>query len=75
MTRKDYVMIAAIVRELLADIERESAPMAVCDRTRFFTAGERLGVRNATLRMAQVLANDNPRFDRTRFIEACGLTA
>jgi hypothetical protein len=75
MTRKDYVMIADTLRGLLADIERESAPMAVCDRTRACLAGERLGVRNATLRMADVLANDNPRFDRHQFLQACSLNA
>ena len=38
MTRKDYILIADAIRELLADIERESGPMAVCDRTRFMAA-------------------------------------
>jgi hypothetical protein len=75
MTRKDYVMIADTLRGLLADIERESAPMAVCDRTRACLAGERLGVRNATLRLADVLGADNPRFNRHQFLQACGLSA
>lgn len=75
MTRKDYVMIAETIRELLADIEREAGPMAVCDRTRALMAGEHLGVRHAASRLADQLRQDNPRFDRTRFIEACGLTA
>ncbi len=46
MTRKDYILIAETLRGLLADIERESAPMAVCDRTRALMAGEHLGVRH-----------------------------
>ena len=75
MTRKDYVMIAETIRELLGDIERESGPMAVCDRTRALMAGEHLGVRHVAKRLADQLRQDNPRFDRTRFIEACGLTA
>ena len=75
MTRKDYILIAETLRQLLADIERESAPMAVCDRTRALMAGEHLGVRHAALRLGDQLRQDNPRFDRTRFIEACGLTA
>ena len=75
MTRKDYVMIAETLRGLLADIERESGPMAVCASTRAALAGERLGVRTVALRLADQLHSDNTRFDRTRFIEACGLSA
>lgn len=75
MTRKDYILIADAIRELLADIERESAPMAVCDRTRALMAGEHLGVRHVAMRLGDQLRQDNPRFDRARFIEACGLTA
>lgn len=75
MTRKDYILIADAIRELLADIERESGPMAVCDRTRALMAGEHLGVRHAASRLADQLRQDNPRFDRTRFMAACGLTA
>jgi hypothetical protein len=75
MTRKDYILIAETLRGLLADIERESAPMAVCDRTRALMAGEHLGVRHVAMRLGDQLRQDNPRFDRARFIEACGLTA
>jgi hypothetical protein len=75
MTRKDYVMIAATISELLADIDRESAPMAVCASTRAALAGERLGVRSVALRLGDQLRQDNPRFDMTRFIEACSLSA
>lgn len=74
MTRKDYVMIAETIRELLADIERGAAT-AVCDRTRNIITGEHLGVRHAALRLADQLHSENTRFDRARFIEACGLTA
>lgn len=75
MTRKDYILIADAIRELLADIERESAPMAVCDRTRACLAGEHLGVRHVAMRLGDQLRQDNPRFEMSRFIEACGLTA
>ena len=69
MTRKDYVMIAETIRELLADIDRESPGM------REVLRGERMGVASVARRLAEQLRQDNPRFDRTRFIEACGLTA
>lgn len=69
MTRKDYVLIAETLRELLADIDRESPGM------REVLRGERMGVASVARRLAEQLRQDNPRFDRTRFIEACGLTA
>ena len=69
MTRKDYVMIAETIRELLGDIDRESPGM------REVLTGERMGVASVARRLAEQLRQDNPRFDRTRFIEACGLTA
>lgn len=75
MTRKDYVMIAETLRQTLADIERESTAMAVCDRTRACLTGERMGVASVARRLANQLHSENTRFDRTRFIEACGLTA
>ena len=73
MTRKDYVMIAETIRELLGDIERESGPMAVCDRTRACLTGERMGVRNVALRLASRLHSDNDRFEIGRFLIACDL--
>ena len=69
MTRKDYILIAETLRELLADIDREPVGM------REVLTGERIGVRSVALRLADQLRQDNPRFDRTRFIETCGLTA
>ena len=75
MTRKDYVLIAATISELLADIAREGESESMSDRTRAVIHGEHLGVRHAALRLADQLRQDNPRFDRTRFIEACSLKA
>ena len=69
MTRKDYVMIADAIRELLADIDRESPGM------REVLRGERMGVASVARRLADQLHSDNTRFDRTRFMAACGLTA
>ena len=74
MTRKDYILIADAIRGLLAEIEREVAT-AGCDRTRNIITGEHLGVRHVAIRLSDQLRQDNPRFDCTRFIEACGLTA
>lgn len=59
MTRKDYILIAAALNEA-----RE-----------FSTIEERrYGVERAALRLADAIGQDNPRFDRGRFLAACGLT-
>jgi hypothetical protein len=75
MTRKDYILIAAALRETLADIERESTAMVVCDSTRAALAGERLGVRTVALRLGDQLRQDNPRFEMGTFLKACGIAA
>lgn len=62
MTRKDYVMIAEAIRDA-------ASPASGADGPRAQTA----------LRIADYIAdglyNDNPRFDRKRFMAACGFDA
>ena len=59
MTRKDYVMIADILRNNREDfIEGEDG----------FTVIEIIANQ-----MASALQADNPRFDRARFLTACGV--
>lgn len=57
MTRKDYIATADILDTLVATVEGD-ALTAVLDAVDEF---------------ALMFANDNPRFDRTRFINACGV--
>jgi hypothetical protein len=61
MTRKDYVAIAAAIHR---------TGMAV-------TIGEKktaeYAIRLAAFDIAATMANDNPRFDRARFLKACGV--
>ena len=63
MTKKDYIAIAAVIRdgalinlETLRDVE-------VNGQTRRQIAGT----------MANMLSRDNDRFDRERFLKACGV--
>ncbi len=67
MTRKDYVLIA---ETLLAE------RMRVID-SREYDDGEREDYETQCERdaraLADALANDNPRFDRERFLKACGV--
>ena len=58
MTRKDYEAIAG----------------ALQDARRFCeTDNQRRGTERAALCVATVMAADNPRFDRARFLKACGV--
>ena len=62
MTRKDYVLIAAALkraREYGIDHERSTAPDETLDA--------------ACFALEHALAQDNPRFDRARFLKACGV--
>lgn len=63
MTRKDYEMIADAVRP----VAEGSAD-----------AGSKVAVAVASAiaeNLAQALAHDNPRFDKARFLKACGVAA
>lgn len=58
MSRKDYVAIAtAIKRARLANTTR----------------GHAAGIDDAAILIAAELQADNPRFDRSRFLNACGV--
>ena len=63
MTRKDYAALAAGLRE---GVEATKA----CHSKDAQDAYEM-----AVYDVARVLAADNPRFDRARFLKACGVTA
>ena len=75
MTRKDYVMIAAALRETLAHIASNGDSERLSDNGRTFNSGEQSGMRYAALRVMEALANDNPRFERETFLKACSLSA
>lgn len=58
MTRKDYIAIANAIR--LAGTANTSR-------------GHNSGVYDVARILCETLANDNPRFDRARFLTACGV--
>jgi len=65
MTRKDYILIAARLKIAKADAVRSEdsrAAVDMCD-----------GIDLAAEHLADALATDNPRFDRERFLKACGV--
>lgn len=63
MTKKDYVRIAAA----LADTLLINCPSAE------YLAGATAARNSAVARIADALAADNARFDRARFLAACGV--
>lgn len=61
MTRKDYELLAQAVRDALYDPSVQ--PSTECQRA----------VRLVACHIADDLADDNDRFDRERFLKACGV--
>lgn len=61
MTKKDYEKIANVFYKTLGTI----------DRSWFEEATDH--VERVACNMADMLAQDNPRFDRDRFLKACGV--
>lgn len=62
MTRKDYVAIAAALKDAATTEFQAQFPVSA-DMMRLEIIG----------RIAGVFAQDNPRFDRARFLKACGV--
>lgn len=61
MTKKDYVVIAAAIRRTGMAITVGKKPSA------------EYALKLAATDIAATMANDNPRFNRARFLKACGV--
>ncbi len=70
MTRKDYILIADAIREVIADIDREAESDALTDRQRAVLNGERMGAKSVATRLAIRLRSESDRFDVGRFMDA-----
>lgn len=66
MTKKDYVLIAKAIAELRG-VYPDGEPVSEYDK------GFAHGTKQAAQYLAAALANDNNRFDRERFLIACGV--
>lgn len=62
MTKKDYELIAAAVRHERGEWAEDT-----------WTKDIEIGRAAVVLAIAHALAQDNPRFDRDRFLKACDL--
>ena len=63
MTRKDYIAIAAAIADGALINCATQTELAMNNATRCKIAGQ----------LADLMARDNPRFDRARFLKACGV--
>ena len=70
MTRKDYEKIAATLKDMRVDFAHDGLGEAEYIA---YMDGARHQFRIICENMTTMLANDNPRFDRARFLKACGL--
>jgi hypothetical protein len=59
MTRKDYVLIAEIIGDLMKDFNNGG--------------DDSISLSLVAHELSDVLEADNPRFDRARFLDACGV--
>jgi len=65
-SKQHYVKIAEILKA-------EQVRARVLAETAFDMEAAATTVTNITLAMAETFANDNPRFERSRFLDAAGL--
>jgi hypothetical protein len=63
MTKKDFIVVAAIINRCIKSSEARQDYMA------------REGIREVARDLAYGFAGINPRFDSSKFYEACGLKA
>jgi hypothetical protein len=80
MTRKDYVLLAKAIRDTQERIksqfeERRRADELNLVDPRIPLTAQLRGVRRAAAHICDALAADNPRFDPTQFLKACGYGA
>lgn len=70
MTRKDYEKIAKVIvynRNQMGLPDRNESATDSAIRT-----GYTVALNDVTYMLCDMLAQDNPRFDRARFLKACG---
>ena len=69
MTRKDYEKFA----QVFADQKIVGEPSAFTQTRNSYLAGARQQAKFLAEEMCSIFAADNPRFDKARFLKACGI--
>lgn len=76
MTRKDYEMIASVLNEHLDYWKKGThatyGHVSESD-IRIQSRGGQIALRDLTVTLAYELSKTNPRFDKKRFLDACGV--
>ena len=60
MTKKDYIKIAKVINNELKEWDKGLTPQVESS------------INNIAIGLANVMKEDNPRFNKIRFFEACG---
>lgn len=68
MTRKDYINLSNAIRATNARIQNDEQ----AGKTQHAVPEQLRGVRRAAAAICDALADDNPRFDQSQFLKACG---
>lgn len=71
MTKKDYIALADAFR--LARVQVGTVSQTINKTNAKTEKAERFAIDSCVFNVATVLANDNPAFDRARFLTACGV--
>jgi hypothetical protein len=66
MSRKDYVAVAAAIRAELDSVGEKSG-------SDYYREAIARGIKDTAQSLSSVFAAGNPRFDRQRFLAACGV--
>lgn len=72
MTKKDYIRIAAALKSAWENIQFSPAYQATGATGR---AAARATLETSAICMAATLADENDKFDRARFLAACGVAS
>lgn len=72
MSRKDYNAIADILHDVMDETEYPESSEVPPEAALSYTLGASLALRTVASRLSMLFARENPRFDRDKFLSACG---
>jgi hypothetical protein len=73
MSKKHFIKIAALIRETLDQSRGDTSKLDHPVKAENFNRGAEYTAKVIASNLAYILAEENPRFDRSRFLEACSV--
>lgn len=73
MTKKDYQLIAKAIKLAIDYNRTQSGRMSASEEYRMAHVDYIVEDESVAINLAALLQEDNPRFDRTKFLTACGI--